>query len=505
MSQFATSPRAQQPEEPEREYLQTLPLSIALTRWVVGHWSLLLLSLPCLFAGAAVWVLAYQAYENHLNQVTHYLDYAQKGVETKDFEDASLCYQRAIDLGAGSDEVIYKLAKVYQQQEAEAARGFSIIRSLAPLDRSGYAPAHLDMAGALLNQPKLQAADVQQAESHLRRILDHDPNSVDANSILGQIYARTGRLADARDLLFRVMNARPRLMLQVAALERALGRENDAQATARQAVNTFTKQSKDDPADVNARLSLAAAMAFVKDFKGAEWILKQVIEKENPKDCHAQLANVYLAWADELMKNRKKGPDDWFPLLEKALAQGSDAPILDQFRLIMAKNQRNDAETNDALREFLASTQQKSPGTLFLLGLDAWEQKRTEEARKYMSESYALDPDQVGVANNLAWILSTGEDPDLPRALEIINKAIEKDPGSFEMYGTRGRVLVRMQKYREALIDLEKSLRQKGGPNLHSDLADAYDALGMADLASLHRRKSTEARAALESAKRAGS
>ena len=493
-----------QTEEFEPDYLQTLPLSVTVVRWLLTCWPVLLLSLPCVLVGLAVWVLVYSGYENQLTQVSQYLADAQKRVDAKDYDEASLCYQRAIQMGAGTDEVVYKLAKVYQQQD-ENDLALGIISSLAPLNQTGYAPAPLDLATSLLSQPNLQSAGVGLAESHLRRILDQDPNSLDANSLLGQIYARTGRLAEARNHLFMVMKDRPGFMLQVAALERALCKDKDADTTARQAVNAFSKLSRDDPTNPGARLSLAAATAFLKDFTGAESILNTGLEKADRQEYHAALSNLYLAWADDSMKNRKKGPDDWMPLLEKAMQQAPESPVIDQFRLLMVRNQRNDAETNQALRDLLARSEEKSTGVLFLLGLDAWEQKRAEEARQYLDEAYKADPSQVGVANNLAWMLATGDKPDLPRALEVINHALEAAPGTFEMYGTRGRVLVRMQRYREALVDLEKSLRAKSGPNLHGDLADAYEALGMAELATIHRRKSAEARTALEAAKPSGS
>ena len=63
------------------------------------------------------------------------------------------------------------------------------------------------------------------------------------------------------------------------------------------------------------------------------------------------------------------------------------------------------------------------------------------------------------VANNLAWVLAFSPPVDLPRALELANAAVNKVPNEPRFRGTRGQILARMEKWKEALPDLEEALK----------------------------------------------
>jgi predicted Zn-dependent protease len=94
------------------------------------------------------------------------------------------------------------------------------------------------------------------------------------------------------------------------------------------------------------------------------------------------------------------------------------------------------------------------------------------------------------VANNLAWILANGPDPDLPRALETINAVIERWPGELRFRGTRGQILARMQRWKEALADLELALKvYPDSAQLHRALAETYEHLDAPGMAVEHRQR----------------
>ena len=93
------------------------------------------------------------------------------------------------------------------------------------------------------------------------------------------------------------------------------------------------------------------------------------------------------------------------------------------------------------------------------------------------------------MANNLAWALATGPNPDLPRALKLVDLALATNPAEPSLLGTRGRVLARLGRWQEALSSLEAALpAQPKSQSLHADLAAAYAALGSSELAEQHRR-----------------
>jgi predicted Zn-dependent protease len=93
------------------------------------------------------------------------------------------------------------------------------------------------------------------------------------------------------------------------------------------------------------------------------------------------------------------------------------------------------------------------------------------------------------VANNLAWLLTRGNSPDLNRALTLSEAAISQRPNDPRFRSTRGMILVKLGRWKEAIPDLERALATDGNnPNTHQALAEAYANLGQEDLATLHAR-----------------
>jgi len=94
-------------------------------------------------------------------------------------------------------------------------------------------------------------------------------------------------------------------------------------------------------------------------------------------------------------------------------------------------------------------------------------------ARKDYLKSIELDPDEVEAMVGLARLSYTQE--DLPRALEWLDKALDININNHRALAYRGRVLIELGRYSEAIRDLDKAreLNSKSGFVYHL-LADAY-------------------------------
>jgi Tfp pilus assembly protein PilF len=145
-------------------------------------------------------------------------------------------------------------------------------------------------------------------------------------------------------------------------------------------------------------------------------------------------------------------------------------------------------EARTKLKEALANG--IAPATAhFILGNVAWERGEPDAAREQMEIAYRLNPRMPDVGNNLAWYLADAQSPDLSRALNIINGVLEVDPSHAGYRETRGQILVKLGRWRDALVDLETALpTMRDDRNLHSTLATVYRNLGDTEMASQHER-----------------
>ena len=124
-----------------------------------------------------------------------------------------------------------------------------------------------------------------------------------------------------------------------------------------------------------------------------------------------------------------------------------------------------------------------------MLGLDAYRHEQPEAARIHLERAYQLSPEAPPISNNLAFLLMNGPTPDLERALALVDAAWQRTPQQPHFHETRGQILVKLGRYREALNDLETAQRgiPASGP-MHLALATTYEKLGMETLAKEHRR-----------------
>jgi tetratricopeptide (TPR) repeat protein len=112
-----------------------------------------------------------------------------------------------------------------------------------------------------------------------------------------------------------------------------------------------------------------------------------------------------------------------------------------------------------------------------------------ERAKVYLQQALAKDPKNSIALNNYAWLIIQDPAGDLTVALDAANQAIDLKPEDFQYRETRGQVLVRLGRWREAVDDLEYAANgMPESKEIHLSLAKAYDALGNSQLAQVHRR-----------------
>src|SRR5262249_9397844 len=130
------------------------------------------------------------------------------------------------------------------------------------------------------------------------------------------------------------------------------------------------------------------------------------------------------------------------------------------------------------------------PATVhFALGVDAAQRGLPGEARVHWEQASRLAPGMSAVANNLAWLLANATPPELDKALGLINPVVERFPQDPLYRHTRGHLFAKLQRWKDALPDLEAALpRYQSDADTHRTLAEVYEQLGAWEMAAEHRR-----------------
>jgi tetratricopeptide (TPR) repeat protein len=420
----------------------------------------------------------------------------EQAQKAKDAATADICLDRLTLLktesGFGSPEFILKLAEQAYALK-QIGRTEVLLDEIAPDDRAVHAPAHYMRAMLLLRGPEEGKGPTKEdrlrAERHLRLALERDPDLAPAHEVLGLIAVQAGEPARAEAHLQRAVTKNPALSYQVAALLHNQGRTAEATAWAGKARDFLQPLIDKNPDDHAARLLLASSELILKNRKGARDLLLRGLARADVKEFRQLLANSYLEEAATLGDAGSPDPGARLPLFEQALRYDPDnAALAEQLSAILKGDGAEAARLREQLLAAVSEGRALTTAHL-LLGYDAWERGRAAEAQLHWERALEANPNSPLIANNLAWALASGPTPDLDRALSLIDAALAGSPKEPTLKATRGRILVRLKRWKEALTALEAALpAQPDDRELHADLAEVYTALGSPDLAARHKR-----------------
>jgi tetratricopeptide (TPR) repeat protein len=477
---------------------------LSLAWWRGRQVRLLLLGLPALAGAVCLAVIASACAMTPTQEVeAHYLVQAEQALKAKDYAKALTCYDRLAYRSAERPELRFGMAQAADAL-GQSDRAQLLMADLAPLDKPGYGPAHLWRARRLLAVPQPSAEARGAAEQHLRHALAGQvPDPSPVHALLGNLYLVDGELGPAEDHLSKAVKSRPELRLLTAQLFALRGDKLRARAEAEMALTFFRGRSKADIADHRARLGWADAATFLEQFGEAVAVLEEGYVVSREPIYPAAIAKVYATWYDTLKSDTKSSSVERLAMLEKGLKHDPSNQVLLERLLGMTQLPEPEAgSARAALQDMLANG--KSPGMVhFALGVDALRQGNAEQARLHWERALELSPEMPALANNLAWMIASDKSPNLPRALSLVNLALQRAPDDLNFHHTRGGILFKMGRDKEALADLEAALpRFPENPQIHEQLAQIYDRLGEKAMAEEHRRQA-EAKSAPKPASKA--
>ncbi len=470
--------------------------------WVESrnYW-LLLLALPALLAGLGAAVFAFHQLTWKVDRAeARCLEVGRQASNAGDHRRARLAYQSLFQITHQAEpEYLYTLAQNYAQL-GRRTETVAILGTLAPLDKPGYAPAHIFLAQSLLLAPDASPQAVRLAETHLLRMLVLEPKNVDAHQLLGQLYVSLGQWEDARKQLAIVVSARPETALWLALTHRGLGDESAAKAWAQRAAKYFegavAKPNQATTNDAALRANWADALVLLNDYRAAADVLETGWKRNRDSNCQAALARVCFGWATALARDQPGKVADRLQVLQRGLEAAPDSADLLRELALLSGAPGTAGEAARAKANELLADARHAPMLHFCLGGVAWQRGDLEQARTHYEAAFKSTPSPAEAANNLAAVLAASPKPDLDRALELIQPLVQQQPSNPFFRDTRGQILLLQGRAEEALLDLEFALPQLRDPRpTHTALAKVYEQLGLNDLAAEHRRRASETNA----------
>jgi tetratricopeptide (TPR) repeat protein len=413
------------------------------------------------------------------------------------------------------------------------ARQKAIVLLLAPNDRIGYPPAHLMLAHILLREsPTTRSYFSADAERHLLLIANQEGSQgIEASLLLGENYLNAGKMDRAIPFLRRApvrSEARVLLAEALALHGKALGipaEVEEAEAEATSCGEMFETQLKSNPADVRARFYLAQCLRILKKYWFAISVCEQGIALNPPRGATEKLVDcrneTFFDWLMFLEADKQSSLAQRFDVLEKALvAAPSQGEFLQRLLALTDPTSQEGIKARTMLEERLTKGLNKGLAH-YVLGLYAWyegDQDKNEADRQAHQKSAGLHlesaqksmPFGPQVERNLAWILANTNPPGLPgvvgvaggaaavpfqrdllkRALSLVDSAIKRGPSFVEFWHTRGCILMKMERWNEAIHDLEMAedvhADQADQADVHAALAVAYAKIGDQNLSALH-------------------
>jgi tetratricopeptide (TPR) repeat protein len=453
------------------------------------HWMYLLQGFPALAALIAVIVLAGLRMALPAQELeARYLEQAKSAFKAHDYPRTLVCYERLAAMGQDRPDNLYEMAAAINAT-GDPDRALKMMNHLAPIDQNGHAPAHLWMASHYLKDmgdPRSRKL----AEQHLQRALAQQlADPVFAHALLGELYARTDRPDLAEVHLSRAVESRPQLRLMYAQILAKQNKKSRATDEAKLAVNFFQDRAKSDLNDRTSRIGWAESLTFLEQFPQAYAVLQDGHFLKTDPLYRKSAAWVCYFWHLHVVRTKPDDLGEQWRLLESGLALDPMHPkLLDRLLSYLNANGEKAEKARTLIRTVLAKGEATAT-THFLLGMDMWQQGNSNQALVHWEQAYRMDPNLLAVANNLAWLLAHAENPDLPRALKLVDMALANHPDKTDFRDTRGKIYMKLKRWQDALTDLQFVLaRTPDAPGLHASLADLYEQLGDTEVAAEHRR-----------------
>ena len=426
-------------------------------------------------------------------------------VKSEDYETAYL-FRRKLEAISGprSDDLEFRFnCALADIGRGQTTLGLELIDELAPEDSFGYGPAHLWVARQQINQdPSMQGENGDRIAHHLNAALREDPKNHSIHYMLGRYHEQRNNKPKAIEHLTIAAESHSDLHFVLGGLNDVIGNFEDSQKHFELAKENLRGRIEQDPDNIENRVNLGVAIYKTGKFDDAIRTLVEALAGAKSENEKAHVIGVlsafYLSESDRLRQNSSPNSREYamsLLLLAKSLEFApNNEKAINRIAEIAALEGTAADQAIETLKELIVAGKMTATAHV-ILGTAALKKGDQKKAKMHFGLAYRLDPKMPTLLNNVAWMLAHQDPAPLGKALAVINQALEAIPRDHPlrpaMLDTRGQIYVKMERWEEALVDLEQALtKMRNNRNLHRALAETYRALGQNDLAEKHDRLS---------------
>ena len=434
-------------------------------------------------------------------------------VSEKLIDSAIMVYRQIVKLQPNNTDFRFSLVTLYLENNEYR-------QALKELDRIEKTYGFTEEVAIAKYRVYSNKKDVKATEAVLKRGIKNYPYEMRFYGLLAELYSMTGRENEARENYTKLLEVDPENALgYISMIEFYKDYGNDAKAM-EEMQRMYDMKTIDPDLKVELYLHLSSdSMFFKKHYKQMDVLVKQLYEKypdnfrvrivnadrnlreknfEGAKDdllfITSRVQTNYFLWEQLFyLLNLMQDNETLFESTATALQFFDDRYLFHFFHGLSASMLRKFEEAIPAYRrtiEYLKKGKETDRDvelqTYVFLAEACNDQNLYRESDDAFEKALAIAPNNPLILNNYSYFLSLREEK-LDLAEKYIKRCIALEPNSSTYLDTYGWVLYKLGRIDEAIIMIEKAMRNGGNenPEIVGHLCELLTVAGRTDEANL--------------------
>lgn len=450
----------------------------------------LLSGLPALITVGVVLLFLVRSYAMSSGIAEEYRKRAISSMRSKDFSKANFYFTRIVnDSRLSATEADRLNWAVSLSGDGQDSRAKALLNELAPDDQQGFEPAHRLKAVGLVKSLEARKQNTDYLEQlHFQLKCSGETKSPEINEAWAVYYISIGQLKDAVNHLKVAALKNPSHYVTIADLNKRMGKKDEVETNLNLAVQTIVSRLEDNPLDHSTRIQLAKAYAEQNKYDDATEVLERGFDLKPDREIRIALADFHASRFDN---QQELDFATRFGFLAKSLHY--DINFLPSYeRLIAFCMQSKANQERDTIKKYLVESLAEGRAAALchfaLSNIELYEGDQ-KQAEWHIDKAFELNNNLPSIANNLAWMLAHSNEPNIPRALELAEDVVARNPTDVQFRDTLAHILSLAEDYERAAFEFEKVLSMSSGENhVHRKLAEIYRKLGQVEIALQHEK-----------------